>query len=676
MRIGFRLDAPTFFLLAGLLVPPSPTISATITVDEVDCTLVDAITAANTDSGVGGCVAGDTGPDTILLTTDVSLLQSNNNNFGPNGLPVITSEITLEGGGHSVVRDIMVGGPFFRLFTVDEELTLREVTVSGGNSQGDGGGIQVRDGATLILEDSTVTDSSLQDGKTNGGGIWAGTESTLILRNTTVSRNDARGGAFYPSGAGGGIYTRGELLLTDSTVENNSASERDGGGIFAAADATVTIDNSSIEANGVAYGGNGAGIFADSGSTLVIRNSFLTDNATYGTNNDLPGGGGGIFTRGKSLTLTNSTVQGNRAFRGGGGIGIGPKTVATLRNVTVSENETLGGYNGGNGPQLSGGGAGIAVQGGDLTLTDSTISNNTEVLGVGGGGLRISDGGQATLTNSTVSRNVSEQGGSDGLARGAGLLAEGAAEVTLVNTTVSENAADREGGGVYIASSQLSLFQSTLFGNEAPVGGANIYSSGALAPVVVNSILVDGDCVGPIDDGGNNFGDSPGCPGDAIASGVDIEATLADNGGPTETHALLAGSVAIDAAGECPLETDQRGVARSDGACDSGSYEFAAITLTTVGACPGALTVEVTGASPGGTVRLFGSASEGAFVLPKGTCAGAEIGLDDPLVIETSPADDQGELTSIRVVTDNACGLYLRAVDAETCAVSNVVQIP
>ena len=55
---------------------------------------------------------------------------------------------------------------------------------------------------------------------------------------------------------------------------------------------------------------------------------------------------------------------------------------------------------------------------------------------------------------------------------------------------------------------------------------------------------------------------------------MDFDTNLADNGGPTQTHALLPGSVAIDFAGDCGLETDQRGLPRNDGACDSGSYEF------------------------------------------------------------------------------------------------------
>jgi hypothetical protein len=86
------------------------------------------------------------------------------------------------------------------------------------------------------------------------------------------------------------------------------------------------------------------------------------------------------------------------------------------------------------------------------------------------------------------------------------------------------------------------------------------------------------NCGSPLADGGNNFADDGSCGADfdLIAPGVDFDITLADNGGPTGTHALLAGSVAIDAAGDCGLPVDQRGLPRADGACDSGAFEFGA----------------------------------------------------------------------------------------------------
>ena len=115
--------------------------------------------------------------------------------------------------------------------------------------------------------------------------------------------------------------------------------------------------------------------------------------------------------------------------------------------------------------------------------------------------------------------------------------------------------------------------------------------------IIANS-LVGGDCggAGGVNDSGNNFGGDPSCFGSStITPGVDFDTTLADNGGPTLTHALLAGSVAIDA-GACDLDFDQRGVP-----CDSGSYEFVSGSdsdgdgdgvLDNVDLCPGTVIPE------------------------------------------------------------------------------------
>ena len=96
---------------------------------------------------------------------------------------------------------------------------------------------------------------------------------------------------------------------------------------------------------------------------------------------------------------------------------------------------------------------------------------------------------------------------------------------------------------------------------------------------MTNSITADNtgdDCFAPIIDGGNNFADDSSCGSGftSITPGEDFDSLLADNGGPTQTHALFPDSAAIDAAGNCGLATDQRGRLRNDGACDSGPYEF------------------------------------------------------------------------------------------------------
>ncbi len=211
-------------------------------------------------------------------------------------------------------------------------------------------------------------------------------------------------------------------------------------------------------------------------------------------------------------------------------------------------------------------GGGI-VNNGTLTLTDSTLSgNHASALGGGGG---IGNGGTLTVTNSTLSGNTAGHGGAiDNVPGGT---------VTVTNSTLSGNTATT-GGGIANTGGTVTVTNSTLSGNTANVGfGGGIVNSGGtvslLATIVANS--VGGNCSGAIVDGGNNLSFPDAC--DVIVAGPDPQlGPLANNGGPTLTHALLPMSPAIDAAAACnpPITTDQRGVARPQGpACDIGAYE-------------------------------------------------------------------------------------------------------
>jgi hypothetical protein len=162
--------------------------------------------------------------------------------------------------------------------------------------------------------------------------------------------------------------------------------------------------------------------------------------------------------------------------------------------------------------------------------------------------------------------------------------------VTLINTTVSGNTAFGcshacgSGGGIFVYDNDttLALINSTISGNTAPIGGAI-----AGVGVTAENTLIDGDCAGSFASNGGNL-ESPGdtCGLTDATDQVNVTAQalrlgpLADNGGPTETHALLPGSPAIDAipVADCidgagdPVLFDQRGVPRPQGpACDIGA---------------------------------------------------------------------------------------------------------
>jgi predicted outer membrane repeat protein len=239
-----------------------------------------------------------------------------------------------------------------------------------------------------------------------------------------------------------------------------------------------------------------------------------------------PGNGAGIKNHG-ALTLTNSTVT---------------ECFAPWQGVT-----TPGARHGGRGGGIHNGLVGI------MTLTDSTVSNN--VAGGYAGGID-NDGGM-TMTNTTVSGSSSEFSGG-------GIVNHGT--LTVTNSTVSGNTARHDGGGIY----NVSL---TIPGMTAP------------GMVTVTSTLVDDDCSGIIASGGYNI-ESPEntCGFDQPTDQVSITleqlalGPLQDNGGPTMTHALGPGSVAIDVIPDaaCEVDEDQRGEPRPETGgtmCDVGAFE-------------------------------------------------------------------------------------------------------
>ena len=276
----------------------------------------------------------------------------------------------------------------------------------------------------------------------------------------------------------------------------------------------------------------------------------------YGAEAGSPGGG--IFNNG-TLTLTNSLISDNSS-------GIFNRATLTLIKSKVSANTGRGITNFG---------------GGTLTLHSSTVSDNSR------GGLDLGSGSHTTLIDSTVSDNTANIGG--------GILVNLLrTTLTLTNTTISGNTATNSGGGIYLMRDNIILANTTITGNTARTAGGVFNSEHGSTPSVTtknsiiagNSASIRPDCQGIIKSLGHNLiGDATGCSftpdtGDIVGTrGTVVDpllGTLADNGSPTFTHALMDGSPAIDAGDNstCP-DTDQRGTSRPQGAaCDIGAYEW------------------------------------------------------------------------------------------------------
>ncbi len=449
----------------------------------------------------------------------------------------IEANVTIAGAGSGLTT---IHGDEDRIFEIKataSAVTLSGLTMTGGGSQVFGGAVRSV-GASL-----TLTDDSL-------------------VANTAKSKGFGGALDMEPSGSG-------TLAVTGSTFSSNVAAdtETEGGGfggaiMFEPHEAgTVTITNSTFDSNTAQSGSKTGGGF---GGALDVE----------------PRATG-------SLTVTGSTFSSNTAAAAGssGGFGgaimfePGEAGTATITNSTFDSNTAQGGSE-------KGGGFGGAVMfepaSGSLTVTGSTFSSNTAdapAAGAGFGGAIMfgpqEEAGTLTLTNSTLTGNHANAKGFGG-------------------------AIDLEG-----ASSTATLLSDTIAANTIGSGtsGGGLENGGK---TTARNTIISGNTAGAA---ANNCGNAP-----IVAGAHDIElgttcgfdmnadpklAPLAENGGPTETMALLAGSPAIDAGDSafCPA-TDQRGVPRPQpqaGTCDIGAYEsaFADLAVSQI-ASPSPVTVGAT----------------------------------------------------------------------------------
>ena len=443
--------------------------AATITVNLPSCSLTDAINSANTDSAVGGCSAGS-GGDTIVLPagSTTTLTAVDNDTYEDTGLPVISSEVTIQGNGSLIERSAAAGTPPFTIFSVSNtgNLTLEDVTVRNGLYGGSSPGLEVKNKLALKKLD---TSGHRNDQPVNHKELKA-----------NITKNAKELGFSW----GGGVQNYGQLTLSNSTISGN-------------------------------YGFFGGGI--SNYGTLTVTNSTISGNLSYY--------GGGINNYGQ-LTVTNSTISENVGIVGGGICNYG---MLDIGDSTITGN-------------LSFIGAGVLNRN-QLSINRSTLSDNTAYY-YGGG---LEDRGTSTLTNSTFSGNYSYGYG------GAFETWDGATNV--LNCTVTANSANF-GGGISCYGGVVNLANTIVSGN---------LNDNCFVYATLN------------DNGHNWFGDTT-CSG--TAQGDPLLGPLADNGGPTQTHALEQGSGAIDGAGACGLTVDQRGSQRpedGDGngtaACDIGAYE-------------------------------------------------------------------------------------------------------
>jgi CSLREA domain-containing protein len=428
-----------------------------------------------------------------------------------------------------LASNIEIDGPGDDQLTVtrpDTAENFRIFTVSG-------------DTTVVTISGMTISNGNVVD-NTDGGGILIADSGTLTVTDSTISGN-------FTEDAGAGIAidedTDGTLTVTGSTITDNTAEFDNGGGISNAGTGTVTVTDSTISGN---FTGHEGGALANDGDgTLMVTGS------TIGPDNFSDSEGGGIYNGvGSILTVTGSTITDNSTNSDGGGID--NSGTLTVTDSTISGNTSGPSSFGGEGGGIRSG-TGFFDPDETTTIINSTISGNTAAgEGAVGGGVYNSFG-LTVIEFSTITNNTVEDAeGTVQNDQGSGVASDGDENTTteVLSTIISEN-----------QGTDVDFF--TNFGTPTNSFVSNGYN-----------LIGDGNATGAFNQTGDTTGVSDPKLGD-----------LADNGGPTMTHALLTGSPAIDKgppSTSCPPpSTDQRGVTRpQDGnadstpVCDIGSFEL------------------------------------------------------------------------------------------------------
>ena len=273
----------------------------------------------------------------------------------------------------------------------------------------------------------TITGLTIRNGTTNGSNIF-NDQSNLTLDNCIIRDGNTGGGL----GQGGGISNSGNpgnaiLAITNSVVTNNFAT------------------------------GYGGGIYTDGNASLTLTNSSITNNGAFDSTQQY-GAGGGIYSPSStsSVTVSSSVVSNNYAA-----ISSGP-------------------------PNPIGYGGGIVALG-PLTISNSTISNNT--AGINGGG--IITWGNGTITNSTISNNAANGTIPDQtwLTSAGGIQNVGT--LFISNSTISGNSAYREGGAIFNEATSM-VANSTFSGNSAVDSAGGIFNANGATFQLHNTILRTG----------------------------------------------------------------------------------------------------------------------------------------------------------------------------------------
>ncbi|MCW3016121.1 MAG: hypothetical protein JWO02_3213 [Solirubrobacterales bacterium] len=614
-----RRCTPIALVIVAISAPgPAPARAANVTVACSNAALISAITNANAAAGAdvltlpAGCTYTLTTPDNYW--------------YGPNGLPPIASDITIEGNGAVIERSNAGGTTPFRLFYVGADpanantlnyvspgagkltlraLTLRGAHAKGGDASGGGGGAGM--GGAIFNQGAVVLERVTASGNYASGGNIVGYHASP---GGGMGANAADGGGFgggfvAPAGAGGGGAGSASasgggagFLVGQNGASAVGAAPGVGGGpangmggkgawTLGAAGGSGSGGGTQSEGAGGAGGGfgkngvfppNGAGIgdMFGGGAGGVGGGGSHGGFSGYGGGGGFGGGGGGGSGYYGSPLFLQTGYGGGGGFGGGGGAGGNPDTSPARSGA--------GGWGGGDGATIY------------ARFWDQELAVGGG--GAGLGGVIFNDQGTVTVVNSTLANNLAFGGkvvdanvpGNPGAGRGAAIF-NLSGSVVLKDSTIASTP-----NGFYDEPKDHAVY--SLVYDAAKARQASVTIERVLFSGGVSTTELTADKPATVSGGLPNLGTSTlASIGSNHAGRVDVigGATstgtwtqrkaqlgpLADNGGPGQTMMPQEGEASIDAATGCS-GIDQRGVARPFGSgCDLGAVEVRRLGATT-----------------------------------------------------------------------------------------------
>lgn len=533
----FRLNRKALFgamVLAAVGAMPAHAATITVSPAAVDaavagsngCSLREAVLSINTGANVGDCVA---------VITEA---------YGTNDtitMPAGTYTLTL-GGIDETYTDSAPADPLISpvvAITTDASIgdldIIKSVKIVGAGAA-----------ATIIQWDQTVVGADrifhLYDANAIAGTVNVSIQGVTLTKGQTfqtlIKAGDTATKTYYLRRAGGALAVgpAANVVLIDTSVTGQANSEGRGGSqkptVPEAPGATYTIALTGVIVDTNVAQGDGGGIYTaapmTATSTIVRNNTALTN-------------GGGIYNEGNT-SIAYSTISGNTS-EGGGGVFLTGSNIVNIKGTTLSGNSAVGGG-------AISGRAGMTVK-----ILNSTISGNIG-SDVGAG---LYTNGSAELNFVTIAKNLA---GADSPTAGSGInvfpASATANTLTLKNVLLADN---KKGWLLGMTATEIAALLSANCG----ITGGGI----------------------PVTSQGNNLSSDASCntaPSTWLSTATDLNSVdpkigaLANNGGPTLTHALLADSPALSAGGAVAgITIDQRGAARENPP-DIGAFELANIS--------------------------------------------------------------------------------------------------